>query len=452
MSDTKTNKRKSGRHKAARPADARQDEPIPALRTVPAEMVSLAKNKKGQPDPEEMGIVLHDPDKFAPQPAVLSPGAYALATLFNGERTAAEVAQIFRDQYGQEVTEKGIHDLARELDENLFLDSPHFEEVVRQTLQKFLSAPVRPTAHGGECYATDPEALMKEIEGYFASPEGPGKLAAKPEAKADEVAGVIVPHIDLRVGGPVYAHGYHALLERSQADLFVILGVAHRSAGTGLFNVSTKDYATPFGPAPTAKGIARRIQDAAAIDTAIAEYTHKEEFSIEFQAVLLAGLLGQRAMRSFEILPILCNSADPFIEEEINPASDDGFQRFLETLRKELDKSGRKWCVLASVDLSHVGPKFGHATNITEKLLLPVERADRRMLKKVETLDPDAFYFEIARTKNSRHVDGVLAMLALLTLGKDRFRSAQLLRYDQMLEVPTKSAVSYASMAMQTVK
>ncbi|MBI3830373.1 MAG: AmmeMemoRadiSam system protein B [Planctomycetes bacterium] len=448
--DSKSNKRKSGRHKATRriadgSKEGKSDDVIPALRAVPAEMVSLAKDKKGQPDPEEMGIVLHDPDGFAPQPAVLSPGAYALATLFNGERTAKEIAKIFMDQYGQEVTEQGIRELAGELEKNLFLDSPKFEETVRQTLQRFLAATVRPATLADECYPSDPEALIKQVDAFFAQDGGPGALTSQPAA-TDEIHGMVLPHIDLRVGGATYAHGYKALLERCQADLFVVFGVAHRSAGTGLFNVSTKDYATPLGPAKAAKGIARRLQDAAGIDPAIAEYTHKEEHSIEFQAVMMSALLGMRAQRSYEIVPILCNAAEPFIEDQKNPSQDEAFVKFVESLRNELDKSGRKWCVLASVDLSHVGPKFGHATNITEKLLLPVERADRRMLKKVESLDPDAFYFEIARTKNSRHVDAVMAVLAMLAVGKGVFKKGRLLHYNQMLEYPTKSAVSFASM------
>lgn len=454
-SDSSSGKRKSGRHKPTRRiADIRPAfdpaDPVPALRSVPAEMVSLAQGKKGQPEPDEMGIVLHDPDGFASDKVVLAPGAYALATLFDGDRSAKDIATLFREQYGQEVSEKGILELAGELDKACFLESPRFDTIVRETIERYIHAPVRPAAHGGDSYPANPDELLKYVEGFFTEDGGPGKPDYRKPA-SDQISGIILPHIDLRVGGATYAHGYKALLEACQADLFVILGVAHRAAAGGFFNVSHKDYATPFGPVRTSKGIARRLQDAAKIESAIAEYTHKDEHSVEFQTVLLAGLLGQQAKREFEIVPILCNSADPYLEEGKNPAHDEEFQAFIDCLRGELDKSGRKWCIMASVDLSHVGPKFGHATNMTEKLLLPVERADRRMLKKIETLDPDAFYFEFARTKppNSRHVDAVLAVLALLAAGKGKYKEARLLHYDQMLEVPTKSAVSYASLQLQ---
>jgi predicted class III extradiol MEMO1 family dioxygenase len=75
-----------------------------------------------------------------------------------------------------------------------------------------------------------------------------------------------------------------------------------------------------------------------------------------------------------------------------------------------------------------------------------VRRGDQRLLAQIEALNADAFYFEIARTKNSRHWDGVLAILALLGVGRDRFKSGRLLHYSQWLK-PTKSVVSVAAMA-----
>lgn len=454
MGSSEKKKRDSGRQtKAMRRSTDRLEKaeanPLPALRPVPAEMISLNAEKQGQPDPEEVGIVLHDPDHFAENPAVLTPGAYAIAALFDGQRTAEGVAEAFKELYGQEVNAKDIEKLAEELDGSLFLDSPRFQEEVRKTLLRYLGAPVRPTAHAGVSYSDDPEKLREHVAAFFASEDGPGSLPARPEAVSDTVRGLVLPHIDLRVGGATYAHGYKALIEQSQADLIVVLGVAHRAPSSGTFFVSTKDFATPVGPARANRGMAQRLQVAAGVDTAVAEYAHKEEHSVEFQAVMLAALLEEKAGREFEMVPVLCGPPDPYFEQKKNPAHANEFVRFADALRNELEKSNRSWCIMASVDLSHVGPKFGHATNITEKLLLPVERADRKLLTKMEVLDPDAFYFEFTRTEppNSRHVDAVMAVLLMLTAGKGIFKKARLLHYDQMLESSTKSAVTYASMA-----
>ena len=89
------------------------------------------------------------------------------------------------------------------------------------------------------------------------------------------------------------------------------------------------------------------------------------------------------------------------------------------------------------------------ATGVTDRLLLPVARADMRMLKRIESLDADSFYFEIARTKNSRHVDAVMAVLTMLAVGRKTFSKGALLHYDQMLEAATRSAVSFASLSLE---
>ena len=46
---------------------------------------------------------------------------------------------------------------------------------------------------------------------------------------------MILPHIDLNVGGATYAHGYQEILKNSQADLFVILGVQITTNGSTQF-------------------------------------------------------------------------------------------------------------------------------------------------------------------------------------------------------------------------
>ncbi|MCZ7647050.1 MAG: AmmeMemoRadiSam system protein B [Planctomycetota bacterium] len=423
---------------------------VPALRQVKAEAVNLkAGEAKGQED--EMVIVLQDPEHLAPQPAVLSPAAYALVQLFDGNRTAQEIADLFEQMYGQEVKTDQVLSLQRELDAALYLSSPHFDKTVREALTGYLKAKVRPASHAGTGYPEDPDELKKFVESFFGAKDAPGALPAGtlPPASSDRVKALMLPHIDFNAGMAAYAHGYKALLEASQADLFVILGVAHQAMSEAPFLVSKKDLSTPLRQVATERALAGRLQKAAGVEESLAEFAHKSEHSIEYQAVLLAALLGERAKRDFEVLPILCGSVEGFIESDASPLNDDAFKRFVEALGEELERSKRRVCVLASVDLSHIGPKFGHSTSIDEKLLKPVARADRQMLASIEKLDPAAFFFEIARTQNSRNVDAVMAMLALLSLGKDIFKQASLLHYDQFLEQPTKSAVTFASMSFE---
>jgi hypothetical protein len=252
----------------------------------------------------------------------------------------------------------------------------------------------------------------------------------------------------LRVGGATYAHAHKELLTHCDADLFVILGVAHQTVDQSLYYVSQKDFETPAGVVKTNKALARHLHAATGTEVAAAELAHRTEHSVEFQAVLLATLLG-RQQRSFEIVPVLCGPVEPIMANDGSPMKERPFLKFTEALQAELEKSHRSWCVLCSVDLSHVGAEFGHSAMMTERLLLPMERYDRKLLNFLERLDAQGFYSEIVRTQNSRNVDAVMAVLTMLQSCQGIIAKGRLLHYDQMLKPPTHSAVSYAAMAFE---
>ena len=431
------------------------DKPIPALRDVEPKIAAVAPDGKGLQEPNEEDanaqtvVVLHDPEGLAPKAVVLSTMAYALATLFNGRRSAQDVALAFNDRYRQELKPEQALELQRELDKSLFLQSRKFEKTFKRQLRDYLDKDARPAALAGTAYPAEPEALEETIEGFFTAPDAPYAGAKKlelPKAKEHTLRAVVAPHIDLRVGGATYAHAYNEMLARSQAEVFFILGVAHQNPGDLLFNVSLKDFETPLGLVETEKSIAKKLQAAAGGDPMMAELAHRGEFSVEFQAVLLQSLLKKRK-RPFSIVPILCGNVEHFLAEDANPLESKVFTGFCEALRTELDACKKKWCVLCSVDMSHVGPEFSHSTIVSERQLPAVRRGDMRIIKAVEHLDPKALFDEVARTQNSRHVDAIMALLAMLSACSGLLKSGRLLHYDQMLKPASHSAVSYAAMA-----
>jgi AmmeMemoRadiSam system protein B len=445
------------------------DAPIPALRDVRAHVVRVPEKAHtepaGVPDAEDDGtvVVLEDPEGLAPKPIILSPAAYALAALFNGRRSARMVAATIRSEIGQAVAEEKILGFQKELDDALFLFSRRFEKIVRRQLRRYLDSDVRPAVHAGSAYPAKAEALQQTVASFFTAEDGPGDPwtvtpsaetpagappSKPPQPVADTVRALIVPHIDLRVGGATYAHAHKELLTHCDADLFVILGVAHQTVDQSLYYVSQKDFDTPAGVVKTNKAIARHLHATTGAEGAAAELAHRTEHSVEFQAVLLATLLGQQK-RSFEIVPVLCGPVEPFLLNEGNPLKERPFLKFTEALQAELEKSHRSWCMLCSVDFSHVGAEFGHSAMMTEKLLPPVARYDRRLLGLLERLDGDGFYREIVRTQNSRNVDAVMAALTMLQACQGIITKGRLLHYDQMLKPHTHSAVSYAAMAFE---
>jgi predicted class III extradiol MEMO1 family dioxygenase len=98
--------------------------------------------------------------------------------------------------------------------------------------------------------------------------------------------------------------------------------------------------------------------------------------------------------------------------------------------------------VIAGVDLSHVGPKFGH--DMPASLIInESERHDRQLLHCLCTMNADGFWSESKRIRDKYNVCGFSVLACLLeTLPPSH---GHLLDYEIFKEDPTRSAVSFAA-------
>ena len=195
-------------------------QPIPALRQA---LEAVPVEEKGQPL-----FVLRDLEDITTQAVALSPAGLALATCFDGKRSAAEVAALFAKDTGHLLKAEEVLGLAQDLEKALLLETPQTQERRRKALQEFRDAPVRKASAAGRSYPDEALALSKQLSRFFKDPKGPGReFASEPAAPAP--LGLLAPHIDFERGGPVYAWSYQALSESRPPDAVVALGVAHMS-------------------------------------------------------------------------------------------------------------------------------------------------------------------------------------------------------------------------------
>jgi hypothetical protein len=106
---------------------------------------------------------------------------------------------------------------------------------------------------------------------------------------------------------------------------------------------------------------------------------------------------------------------------------------------------GRKVCFIAGADLAHIGLRFGDATPPDDLELQRLKLEDEAKLKLVTQLDAEGFWECIARDLDSRRICGFPCIYTLLNILEAR--EGRLLKYDQMDDRNTGSAVSYASLA-----
>ncbi|MGB6565073.1 MAG: AmmeMemoRadiSam system protein B [Candidatus Binataceae bacterium] len=399
-------------------------------------------------------ICLRDPSGLAPEPIMLGMGAYFLVTLFDGTNSTLDLQAAFSHRFGEVIPSEKIRELVAALDRAYFLDSPAFAERVRSVREEFRQSPSRVAALAGLCYETEPSRLRAEIESFFERPNAPGRdalagpaPASSTAAAAGGLAGLIAPHIDPRRGAAAYAWAYNELRRRERPELIVILGTSHYGAGPELFSATRKNYLTPLGAVPTDRAfverLAARYAGSRGGDLFADEMLHRNEHSIEFQALFLAWALG---VEGYQVAPILVSSFHQMVRDGERPAANERVARFLDALREELAAERRRVLILAGVDFAHVGRKFGDSFGVDDGVTERVRREDLALIETIKSGDPGGFFADIAREGDQRKICGLAPMYTQLELLSGR--RARLLHYDIALEPQTDSLVSFASLAI----
>jgi AmmeMemoRadiSam system protein B len=383
--------------------------------------------------------MLQDPAGVVPQPVLIPLDGYVrVIRHFDGRSTLMEIQARVLQESGHFVAMKELEDLVRRFDEAMILDGPAFAMFHQQYRQERR----RPAALAGRSYAATLRALRAQLEQMFVGRDGAGSPAFAGAGPANGFRGILSPHIDFQRGGPVYTWSYRELVERSHADTFVILGVAHQYCRRR-FALTYKDFETPLGVVPTDRSYVDALAAIAGRDLFDDELTHRTEHSIEFQVVFLQYLLGGR--RDFTIVPILVGSFHDLMERGIDPIQDPEVNRFIEALRTAEAGRGRSVAYIGGIDLCHVGPEFGDASPVDPILQEQVRRFDGEMLDRAAAGDAEGWFRTAGAIGNRWRVCGLAATYTFLhAIGPSRGR---LLKYEQALDDHRTCCVSFASMA-----
>ena len=371
---------------------------------------------------------INDPLEIASSPLGLSHAHLYLIGLFDGMNSIQDIEEQFEEAAGGPPPPGLVEELVDMLDEHFYLNNERFQTHFQELKQTFLSSGVRKAAHAGNSYPADPEELQDELDAFY------GDAEPDEDPLPGEVSAILAPHIDLRVGGTCYPHAFQHL-KQCDADVFVILGVDHYGEGN-TFNVCEMDFETPLGTAQTDRELLAAWNSKTTEDLTGNQWSHRNEHSIEFPVVFLQHA---REQKSCTILPVLCGPIDPFLEEGLQPG-----RELLAPLQQALEEQGKRAVFILSVDLAHMGPKFGDPIEITEETLEQIHQADHQMLACLEDINASGFFEGFEADSNSRHVDAPMPVLSWMAL--EDMSGAKLLDYGQHFQPDTKSMVSYASM------
>ncbi len=379
----------------------------------------------------ERYVNLRDPFHYTPEGLSVSLPAFMLITYMDGSRTIEDICAAFKEEYGGTAPVEAVRGLVRDLDNNRLLDNKNFTLQKQQVCAAFSAEPVRGAALAGGGYPDDSDAVHAALD-CFIPPHG--ESGPPPFA-------IVAPHIDLRAGGPVFGAAF-ARLKNSAGQTFVILGIGHALEGD-FFACIDKDFETPLGVSPVDREFLAGLEKDFGEPLYRQMYAHKHEHSVEFQVLFLQKLLpgGHR------IVPILFSFPE-VIEELTHPVYNrQRVDRFTAALEKQIDRLGDKVCVIAGIDMSHVGKRFGHAEGVTDEQLKEIEREDRAAVAFVAAGDKPGFVKYMKEVNPRNHVCGYPALYTLMGLLDGR--TGELIEYGQSVEGDHDAVVGFAAMSFQ---
>jgi AmmeMemoRadiSam system protein B len=239
----------------------------------------------------------------------------------------------------------------------------------------------------------------------------------------------------LRSGGPCFAYAYKALVEANAVQTCVVLGTGHEPL-PHYFALCRKDFETPLGSVVVDKEFIGELSSRCRLDLFADEFAHRREHTIEFQALFLRLLLPE-----VRIVPILCS----FGVEELEQRTDD-IQHAVQALKETLYHYPHPVCLLSSVDLAHIGPRYGDSFRPHGGTVREHREADHRLLEIMSNADAEAFAATLVRERNRRRICGLPPLYTMLkTL--EGMVEGELLRYDHTKVDNEGSFVTFASLA-----
>jgi len=391
-------------------------------------------------DGERELVLVNDPLGIIPGQPVLGIEALALLQLLDGEVSINDIAGALMRESKDLRMVNVVRDFVAELDRLLMLESPRFEAAYGEARAAYHQLEIRPAVSEGRSYPADGTALRAFLAKHFETAAEWRDAAGEPAAAADaRPRALLAPHLDPRRAGPVIARAFLELGDAPSGPLRVVVFGTGHSLYEDLFALTRKTFETPLGKVPCDTAFV----DAVAAELGEAAYhgelAHREEHSIEFQALYLRYRLGERPVT---IVPILCGGFHSLLDAGRTPREVPEFEAMIAAVRAAEARLGGATVYLAGVDFSHAGPRFGDPP-LDEAVRAEIERHDRAAIEAARAGDAEAWFESIAAHQDSTRICGFAPVYAMLRCAE--VRDGRLLRYEASNE-PDGSTVTCAAM------
>lgn len=385
-------------------------------------------------------LILICPLGVTKAPLALAPAIAPVIACMDGTLSYSDILNRFSPRG---LTESLLNQILELLDANLFLATSKFFEAHKIMLETFSAAGDREAALAGLTYAAKKDLLEMEIDSYLAN----GKTVLK--ARSESMCGLVAPHIDYRRGSMCYGITYNHLKQEDH-HIYIIIGTSHQY-GQSVFPLTAKNFVTPLGVLACAKEFVEKLSESYGKERSFAEeILHKKEHSLELQTPFVKKLKGEST-----IVPILVGSFYGYLQSGKNPEDFEEYDKFASSLSeccKHFTKAGKKICIVAGVDMAHVGKFFGDGENLTAGKMEQIAERDKSYLDFIAKQDKHGLFAHIAEDGDARRMCGFPTMYTVMDLF-DRLGikySAELFDYRQAVDYASDCAVTFAGMGFYT--
>jgi hypothetical protein len=356
---------------------------------------------------------------------------YQFLVLLDSVRDMQELqCELTKQSGGDLVSQEELARIITKLDDAFLLDSDRFHQAREQIITDFACQNLRYPFHAGKSYPESPEDLTRFIDSVLSS------STAQPDVQG-QVQAIVAPHIDISLGKKAYACAYSPLFNKEPCRV-IVMGIGH-SLSQGIFSLTDKDFVTPFGVLPCDTDSVNTLREKGQHVLSSNDFVHRAEHSIEFQTLFIHHVLRSRAV---SLVPILCGSCQIGLPEYSREAFLNTTGDFLHELQALINRPDEETLIIAGVDFSHIGPKFGHDTS-AKTLESEARNHDSQLIQALCDNDPETFWHVSAEVDDRYHVCGFSALACLLEVLPSS--DGSLLCYDMWHEEATHSAVGFAA-------
>lgn len=337
------------------------------------------------PDPEYPGLVMRDGHGYTDQVLVIPPQLVPALQFFDGASTENDLREFLVRTMNRFDVGEPLAEVVAALGNAGFLENETYDRLREAAHNKFREQAERQAVFAGAAYPECPEDCRR----YLAEIFGEGELAPAPA----HAIGIAAPHASFEGGPECYRDAFRALAAMGKKKAYVLLATSHYGEPERL-GVTRKPFLTPLGQTTPANWLLDELVAQAPASITEEDYCHTLDHSAEFHVLWLQHLFGA----DVAVLPVLVGAfAESIYGEGGAPESSEAVAAQFRALAEIAKKYGSEIGWVLSIDMAHMGPRYGDREPFTEGSGLSdqVSSFDHDRLESLASGDIDRFWKQV---------------------------------------------------------